>query len=70
MGIEVSHNSKGLFLSQSEYASDLLVKAAMTYYKPIASPIATKSSMPSDDIPFLILSFIEASLVLYNILQL
>jgi len=38
LGVEVHHNSHGLFLSQTKYALDLLHRADMVEAKPITTP--------------------------------
>ena len=38
LGVEVQSNDKGLFLSQTKYALDLLQQASMTNAKPISTP--------------------------------
>ena len=38
LGVEVQHNSQGLFLSQTKYALDLLQRADMIEAKPISTP--------------------------------
>lgn len=54
LGIEVHHLGFSLFLSQTKYASDILIKAGMIDCKPCDSPEAVKVSV-SD--PLLILCF-------------
>lgn len=44
LGIEVSHTTQGLYLSQSKYAKDLLSQAHMTALKPISTPMGVKPS--------------------------
>ena len=42
LGIQVSHFSDGIFLSQQKYAREILAKASMTDCKPIGTPLAQK----------------------------
>uniref|UniRef100_A0A251TUQ9 Putative zinc finger, CCHC-type n=1 Tax=Helianthus annuus TaxID=4232 RepID=A0A251TUQ9_HELAN len=41
LGLEVTYTSNGLFLNQSKYASDILVRACMMDAKPATTPLAT-----------------------------
>lgn len=53
LGIEVIQNSAGVILSQSKYATDLLLKAGMQGCTPCASPSSLKSQpSPTSDSPF------------------
>jgi Reverse transcriptase (RNA-dependent DNA polymerase) len=55
LGVEVTSFDKGLFLSQTNYLSDLLIRANMLNCKPILSPMASGTnlsqigSMPCQD---------------------
>uniref|UniRef100_A0A2N9G068 Integrase catalytic domain-containing protein n=1 Tax=Fagus sylvatica TaxID=28930 RepID=A0A2N9G068_FAGSY len=42
LGIQVSHFSDGIFLSQQKYAREILAKASMADCKPIGTPLAQK----------------------------
>ncbi|XP_058216944.1 uncharacterized mitochondrial protein AtMg00810-like [Rhododendron vialii] len=53
LGLEVVSSSFGLFLSQSKYASDLLVKGGMVDCKPSSSPASVKPGISEYDSPFL-----------------
>lgn len=44
LGIEVSTTSTGLFLSQTKYAKDLLLRTSMLDCKPVGSPCSSKQS--------------------------
>ena len=48
MGIAVSRNSAGLFLSQHKYAIEILDKAYMSQCKPAPTPITTSSKLGAD----------------------
>lgn len=52
LGIEVITTSSGLFLSQSKYASELLVKARMVDYKPSPSHASVKPGIADFDYTF------------------
>lgn len=52
LGIEVLQHTTGLILSQTKYATNLLVKAGMTDCRPCASPYSLKSANTSPDPPF------------------
>ena len=45
MGIIVSRNSAGLFLSQHKYATEILDKAGMSQCKPAPTPVTTSSKL-------------------------
>ncbi|XP_047306227.1 uncharacterized mitochondrial protein AtMg00810-like [Impatiens glandulifera] len=49
LGVEASRSSDGLFLSQSQYIQDLLIRADMQYSKPLNSPVSTSSSLSRYD---------------------
>lgn len=55
LGVEARTSSKGLFLSQRKYISDLLQKSGMSHSKPVQTPISTtakltvKSGTPMSD---------------------
>lgn len=53
LGIEVVTSPTGLFLSQSKYAAELLVKAGMVDCKPSCSPASVKPGIPDSD-PFFV----------------
>ncbi|XP_028114701.1 uncharacterized protein LOC114312638 [Camellia sinensis] len=55
LGISVQALSRGYFLSQAKYATELLHKAGLIDCKPCSTPLAVKASSPpssSDDLPF------------------
>ncbi|KAJ0853351.1 putative RNA-directed DNA polymerase [Helianthus annuus] len=49
LGITVTRDSKGLFLSQSQYARDILHRANMTDCKPCATPCDTTTKLSASD---------------------
>lgn len=49
LGFEVNRNSKGLLLTQSKYAQELLVKAGMYESKPCNTPMATRVRLGKED---------------------
>ncbi|XP_035838179.1 uncharacterized mitochondrial protein AtMg00810-like [Helianthus annuus] len=49
LGITVTRHSHGLFLSQSQYARDILHRANMTGCKPCATPCDTASKLSATD---------------------
>ena len=49
LGINVRRDSAGFFLSQSQYADELLERAGMANCKPVATPIDTKLKPSSTD---------------------
>ncbi|GKV50619.1 hypothetical protein SLEP1_g57319 [Rubroshorea leprosula] len=51
LGISVSFNSDGLFLSQSKYTHELLERSGMLDYKPVVTPMAPKAKLFSTDSP-------------------
>ncbi|XP_021985328.1 uncharacterized mitochondrial protein AtMg00810-like [Helianthus annuus] len=49
LGITVQRDANGLFMSQSQYASDILHRANMTDCKPYATPVDTSSKLSASD---------------------
>ena len=49
LGIEIKQFNHGMFLSQSKYTMDLLLKTKMINSTAIATPIAVKTTPRSDD---------------------
>ena len=49
LGIEIKQFNHGMFLSQSKYTMDLLLKTKMINSTAIATPIAVKETPGSDD---------------------
>ncbi|CAL9215782.1 unnamed protein product [Arabidopsis halleri] len=47
LGVKAEFNDKGLFLSQSLYAQEILERAGMSDCKPIATPVDLKSKLSS-----------------------
>jgi hypothetical protein len=45
LGIQVSHTSKGLFLSQKKYISDLLTRTNMMHSKGVSTPMLPKEKL-------------------------
>ena len=53
LGIAISRNSVGLFLSQQKYAAEIIDKAGMSQCKPTPTPITTSSKLCTDvDSPY------------------
>ncbi|KAK9058098.1 hypothetical protein SSX86_022938 [Deinandra increscens subsp. villosa] len=52
MGLEATHDSHGLFLSQSKYAHDIVAKANLLEAKPFHTPLATSTILTKDGTPF------------------
>jgi hypothetical protein len=48
LGVEVQPNEKGLFLSQTKYALDLLHRASMTDAKPISTPFVVGNHLSAE----------------------
>ena len=52
LGLEVSHNFEGYYLSQAKYAFDLLSRVAITDGKTVSTPLELNSKLtPLDDTP-------------------
>nr|GFA54149.1 ribonuclease H-like domain-containing protein [Tanacetum cinerariifolium] len=51
LGISATRHSTGLFLSQKQYAIGLLVRAHMTNYKPLRTPVYTDSKLGPEGVP-------------------
>lgn len=47
LGIQVHQTRTGLFLSQTQYAKDILQQAGMAHCNPVSTPIDTKSKLSS-----------------------
>ncbi|KAJ0860505.1 putative RNA-directed DNA polymerase [Helianthus annuus] len=52
LGLEVIHDTDGLFLTQTKYANDILDRAGLTNAKPIATPLSTSDTFTADGTPF------------------
>lgn len=53
LGITVTRNQHGLFLSQSKYATDIIARASMSSCKPVSTPVDTTSKLSATcDIPY------------------
>ncbi|KAD0533627.1 hypothetical protein E3N88_31441 [Mikania micrantha] len=52
LGLEVTHTTVGLFLSQAKYAHDILSRAGLLDCKPIHTPLATNETLSSTGVPF------------------
>lgn len=48
LGIKANYNDKGMFLSQSTYAKEILNRAGMLDCKPIATPVDLKSKLSAE----------------------
>ncbi|XP_018513827.1 uncharacterized mitochondrial protein AtMg00810-like [Brassica rapa] len=48
LGIAAVHNDRGLFLHQSRYAEEILLRAGMQDCKPVATPVDLKSKLAED----------------------
>lgn len=46
LGVEVNRTSTGLFLSQTKYTKDILLRTSMLEAKPVGSPYSYKPSVP------------------------
>ena len=53
LGLEVFYHDSGIFLSQSKYAHDILVRAHLLDAKPAATPFSTFVHFTSQGTPFL-----------------
>jgi hypothetical protein len=51
LGVNVHRTSTGLFLSQKQYALDLLERANMSNCNPTSTPIDTKCKLSANDGP-------------------
>ncbi|KAK1607717.1 hypothetical protein QYE76_031390 [Lolium multiflorum] len=51
LGINVHRNDNGLFLSQQQYALEILDRASMTNCNPIATPVDTKAKLSATEGP-------------------
>ncbi|MFS8010596.1 putative RNA-directed DNA polymerase [Helianthus anomalus] len=49
LGIKVSRHSNGLFLSQSQYAKDILARASMTACKPCTTPVDLSAKLSATE---------------------
>ncbi|KAJ0912622.1 putative RNA-directed DNA polymerase [Helianthus annuus] len=52
LGLEVTHTSSGLFLSQAKYAYDIRTRAGLLDSKPVATPLTTTDTFTSNGTPF------------------
>lgn len=48
LGIKVDYNNQGLFLSQKQYASDIIARAGMTSCKPLSTPADVHAKLAAD----------------------
>ncbi|XP_048637564.1 uncharacterized mitochondrial protein AtMg00810-like [Brassica napus] len=49
LGIKIEKNSKGMLLSQSAYAKDILARMSMHNCNPVTTPVDLKSKLSQDD---------------------
>ncbi|WVZ91380.1 hypothetical protein U9M48_037560 [Paspalum notatum var. saurae] len=49
LGIHVTKTAQGLFLSQSQYALEILQRAGMEHCNPVSTPVDTKSKISATD---------------------
>ena len=49
LGIKIERNTKGMMLSQSAYAKDILSRMSMQHCKPFSTPMDLKSKLSQDD---------------------
>lgn len=52
MGLQVNYTSDGLFLNQTKYAHDILVRASLLDAKTAATPLATNDAFLSSRFPY------------------
>lgn len=48
LGIKIDYNDKGMLLSQSAYAKDILLRASMQDCKPVTTPVDLKAKLSKD----------------------
>ncbi|XP_028094177.1 uncharacterized protein LOC114294253 [Camellia sinensis] len=53
LGLEISQDSSGYFLTQAKYTSNLLARASLTDYKTITTPVDPQTRLTSLDSPLL-----------------
>lgn len=49
LGLQVNHNEKGIFISQSKYIKELLKKFGLENSKPVCTPMTTECKLTKDD---------------------
>lgn len=49
LGVSIKYNEKGILLSQSHYADEIIQRAGMSECKPCATPVDMKSKLAEDD---------------------
>ncbi|KAJ9555163.1 hypothetical protein OSB04_009777 [Centaurea solstitialis] len=52
LGLEVTYSDNGLFLNQSKYAHDVLVRAGLLSSKPVATPLSATDYLSTTGNPF------------------
>lgn len=52
LGLEVTYNNDGLFLSQDKYAHDVLTRASLLNAKSVDMPLSTCDYLTSSGAPF------------------
>ena len=48
LGIAAIHNAKGMFLHQTKYEEEILIRAGMQDCKPVSTPVDLKSKLAED----------------------
>jgi hypothetical protein len=51
LGVSVQHQADGLFLTQRQFALDILERAGMVDYKPVLTPVATQAKVSAESRP-------------------
>ena len=49
LGLQISQQNNGIFISQSKYIKEMLKKFGMEDYKPISTPMTTGCKLSKDD---------------------
>ncbi|KAI3515646.1 hypothetical protein L1887_14547 [Cichorium endivia] len=52
LGLEISYTDNGLFLTQTKYARDILIRAELLDSKPVSTPLAPHESFTIDGLPY------------------
>jgi hypothetical protein len=51
LGVSVQHQTDGLFLTQRQFALDILERAGMVDYKPVSTPVDTQANVSTESEP-------------------